>query len=1184
MTPAETTTMPPKLAILDETITTDQWLVETCQTLPGTIFTTIVAPWTNAVRSADKARKLAETQATEMLVLKEDEVNEEINMDFKLLENISSRFSGLKLPTPKIVIGEKVEQLKSKSASMLWEAEPRSIDLWETEPRSIDRIYQFAENRKSISQNFNGLYSEWLLSYGFWTFVVIWFFSYFSPASFGYSSSLGRSFLFSLIVTLGLPVISASQSINSARRWWNYLVDAIAMKHYWLIYSVLAKTEREANELIEATAAEIEKTLSEMVRSVENTTIELKATINEIYEAGCHKTASTSDESQWASWAPASEHAGVVRLGELNICVMALPTGYQYLAEGTEVIRGITLPVVASLKNGRSIYIGINDHPWMYRGYRVAQNIIFRILSSAPPAKVLFTFIDPIGQGQNIASFLSLADYDEALVNSKAWTDPRQIERKLTDITEHMETVIQKYLRTDYATIDDYNKAAGEIAEPYRVVVVFDFPDSISENAARQLERIVQNGRRCGVYAIVVHDTAKKASYGVNEANITKHSLSFSLQHGAFFHNYGYDNAQESRSLVLDETPPEDLVRRVIKTIGEQSKEALKVEVPYRKLLQLAGIEGNCQWSASTANGIRIPLGPGNARVPRFLELGVGLSVHALVIGRPGSGKSNLMHVVITTAALQYSPEELQLYLIDFKEGVEFRPYAEASLPHASVIAIKSEREFGLSVLRRLDKELKYRGALFGEADVQHIAQYRQKIGVGGEKPKLPRILLVVDEFQEFFVKQDFISDEAALLFDRIVRQGRAFGLHLLLGSQTLAGYSLPKATLNLITVRIALQSSETDSRIILADDNTAARLLSRPGEGIYNSSSGLVEGNNLFQVALFDDEDRKSSLRLVNDRFRVLRAEGAFPIMKFPPPIVFEGHEPAVLEKSAPIAELLDASTWPERKRAFEVWLGEPVEIKPPTAMEVSRRGGNNLLVVTKDEGEAVGVLTAVLVSLIAQIEPSMIRISILDLTTADAPWADVPEHLQELFASHNVRVIGRRGLHETLEKLSTLVKEQSEAGQRSDSSHFLVLLGLHRVRDLRQAGYSSRFNLDEDSKPDLASLFASIVRDGSECGVHIMAWCDSYVNLERTMDNRLIADFGTRVVGQMSNSDSSRLVDDDSAAHIDRPHRLLKYDDNRVGVLEMFRPYALPSREWLEHVSATLLQRIDRAQGRIK
>ena len=155
---------------------------------------------------------------------------------------------------------------------------------------------------------------------------------------------------------------------------------------------------------------------------------------------------------------------------------------------------------------------------------------------------------------------------------------------------------------------------------------------------------------------------------------------------------------------------------------------------------------------------------------------------HALVAGKTGSGKSSFLNAVITNLALWYAPDEAQLYLIDFKKGVEFRAYGQAKLPHAKAVAIESDREFGLSVLQRLDAELTRRGELFRKAGVQDLNASRSN----DEIPKLPRILLVIDEFQEFFTQDDKISQDAAVLIDRLVRQGRAFGMHLLLGSQSL--------------------------------------------------------------------------------------------------------------------------------------------------------------------------------------------------------------------------------------------------------------------------------------------------------------------------------------------------------------------------------------------------------------
>ena len=138
---------------------------------------------------------------------------------------------------------------------------------------------------------------------------------------------------------------------------------------------------------------------------------------------------------------------------------------------------------------------------------RLLQTMMIRFLTSIPPGKVRFTIIDPVGLGENFAAFMHLADYDELLVTSRIWTEARDIEQRLTDLTEHMENVIQKYLRNEFETIEEYNADAGEVAEPFRVLVVANFPANFNENAARRLVSIVASGARCGVYALISVDT-----------------------------------------------------------------------------------------------------------------------------------------------------------------------------------------------------------------------------------------------------------------------------------------------------------------------------------------------------------------------------------------------------------------------------------------------------------------------------------------------------------------------------------------------------------------------------------------------------------------------------------------------------------------------------------------------------
>jgi S-DNA-T family DNA segregation ATPase FtsK/SpoIIIE len=126
----------------------------------------------------------------------------------------------------------------------------------------------------------------------------------------------------------------------------------------------------------------------------------------------------------------------------------------------------------------------------------------------------------------------------------------------------------------------------------------------------------------------------------------------------------------------------------------------------------------------------------------------------------------------------------------------------------------------------------------------------------------------MIDEFQEFFTEEDRISQGAAVLLDRIVRQGRAFGIHVILGSQTLGGaYTLARATIGQMVIRIALQCNEADAYLIMDQDNPAPRLLSRPGEGIYNDAAGAIEGNSPFQAVWLSDKTRDGYLAKIRER-----------------------------------------------------------------------------------------------------------------------------------------------------------------------------------------------------------------------------------------------------------------------------------------------------------------------------
>jgi hypothetical protein len=77
---------------------------------------------------------------------------------------------------------------------------------------------------------------------------------------------------------------------------------------------------------------------------------------------------------------------------------------------------------------------------------------------------------------------------------------------------------------------------------------------------------------------------------------------------------------------------------------------------------------------------------------------------------------------------------------------------------------------------------------------------------------------------------------------------------------------------------------------------------------------------------------------------------------------------------------------------------------------------------------------------------------------------------------------------------------------------------------------------------------------------------WCDTVGNLQRSLDRRALREIGLRVAGPMSEEDSMHLLDSPVAARLDKPHRMVFYDDERPGMVEKFRPYVVRDLAWLQ------------------
>jgi len=855
---------------------------------------------------------------------------------------------------------------------------------------------------------------------------------------------------------------------------------------------------------------------------------------------------------EWSHWNPEKTQKRLIRFGKIELDFKQIAEPVRQLMEtGLKDLDTVTLPATLAFPNRCSLLIQTSQNA-RDSAINLVKAVMARLFTSVPAGQVHFNIFDPIGLGKNFVGFMHAVDYHKVLVGGRIWTDSEHIQRCLTELTTHMENVIQKYLRNEFETIEAYNQQAGELAEPYRFLVIADFPTNFTDESLRRLTSIINSGPRCGVYTLIVSDQAQKLPEGISARELELNGVHLVHHKG---HLVWQNEILKNFPLEPDSPPSEELLTDLVCKVGMASVDSSRVEVPFDSVTP----SENDQWNADSTFDIKIPIGRAGAKRLQYLQLGKGVNQHMLIAGKTGSGKSTLFHIIISNLALWYSPDEVELYLIDFKEGVEFKSYAAHKLPHARVVAIESDREFGLSILQRLDEEMNIRGEKFRLKRVQDISSYRQATG-----EKMPRTILIIDEFHVLFTDDDKIAQDSTILLEKLVRQGRAFGIHIILGSQSLAGTSgIPRSIMGQMAVRIALQCSEMDSQVILNEDNVVARLLSRPGEAIYNDAGGMVVGNNPFQVAWLPKITQDQYLESIHKFQKQL-------VLSHEPMIIFEGNIPADISNNSFLAKAMQ-NPFKNNNPAKHppcAWLGEPVTIKDPTAVVWTRQNGANLLIVGQQDFAMTGILSSALLSLLLQLSPEAAKFTILD---GSPPDSSINAKLKTIdsFFPHKCRFPKPSKIKDVIPEVALEVQKRlDDSSYDSTQTQFLFISGLQRLRMLYR-------NEDDWSvRPDEKTLsidrqLADIIRGGPSVGIHTILAADTFNTVERVVDRQTLREFNNRVLLQMSASDSSNLIDSPVANQLG-PQRVLFYNDE-LGILEKFRFYAPPDKTWLKKLPTT-------------
>jgi DNA segregation ATPase FtsK/SpoIIIE and related proteins len=384
----------------------------------------------------------------------------------------------------------------------------------------------------------------------------------------------------------------------------------------------------------------------------------------------------------------------------------------------------------------------------------------------------------------------------------------QQIPRNPEQLTSSLEQIVSTFADTDevlelHDSVSEYNNIESvEKQIPYTTVIVFGWPNSFEGKDRELLRRILMNYERYGVSVITVayrnvdqldeDDEKFMPEYAaqnaihvdmtqVNDAIISpagkREDFSWYLFEDEISDNYA-ESVNEMK-IDKDVIGNEYIKRYSLTDIPQYTRAYKKIELPF-------GIDGKDQaHSLSFENE----------------------NFAAYLVGASRSGKSTMLHTLIAGLIRNYHPDNVELWLADFKQ-LEFKRYIKHLPPHVKYVLLDESTELVYNLLDKLTEEMMERQKLFSRLGVQRIDQIDTTVL---EKP-LPVIFVILDEFS--IMSQSIAEDNVyQLKLQNILAKGAALGIKFLFSSQTFTtGVSgLTSTARAQIQQRIAMKSAKDE-------------------------------------------------------------------------------------------------------------------------------------------------------------------------------------------------------------------------------------------------------------------------------------------------------------------------------------------------------------------------------------
>lgn len=344
------------------------------------------------------------------------------------------------------------------------------------------------------------------------------------------------------------------------------------------------------------------------------------------------------------------------------------------------------------------------------------------------------------------------------------------------------------------------------------------------------------------------------------------------------------------------------------------------------------------------------------------------------ICGRSRSGKSVLLHTIITGIMKNSHPDDVELWLVDFKM-MEFSHYISPLPPHVKYVVLDESPELVYDLLDNLTLIMKKRQSLFKGRWL--------KLDEVPKNQYMPEIVVIIDEFAEMsqiiFDSQTSSSENYVEKMQMLLAKGAALGIHFIFSSQgfTAGTKGLNEFSKNQIQQRISLKAdfSEVKETLELVSMNDMDRELMETIQPRYallkrNSKNGAHIVKSL--VLFTDERERKEYVKSISDSLKKVDVYNTDnTCYKDKKPVVIDGNiYKTFSEYRETIEKYLNTENVNSYDDEINLFLGEPLRMKVLSPITLYNEFGENVfLYAPKSEREtAVSVILSIMKSAIMQ------------------------------------------------------------------------------------------------------------------------------------------------------------------------------------------------------------------------